>query len=194
MRKTGILLIAMTALCLADAGVLDFVEPILGTPVVATSMGYMTGVLAERGWTQIEADEKQVTADYVGDGRDEHLTFTFTPAASTPDEPSEASYAPGEPSYAPGKTHQDILTVDYTYVPWLEIEGGAQRARAEFDRLIVAFDYLIGPGETEATDAGVVHTWPGRDMSRIELILAPMYSTRLTVWVNLVPLREPESD
>ena len=193
MRMTWVLLLALTALCLADAGVLDFVEPILGTPVVATSADYVAGVLEERGWLSIETDGNLVSADWVADGRDERLTFTFTPPASTPTEPSEASeasYAPGEPSYAPGKTHQDILTVEYTYVPWLEIEGGVPRVRAEFDRLIVAFDYLIGGGETETTDAGVVHYWPGRDSESIELILWPMYSTKLTVRVNLVPLRE----
>jgi len=176
-KKSWILLMTLAAICLADAGVLDYVEPILGTPVVATSMGYVTGVLAERGWTQIEADEERVTADYVGDGRDERLTFTFSPTASTPSE-----------------IHQDILEVEYTRVPWLEIEGAVEGVRVEFDRLIVAFDYLIGPGITEKNEDKWSHTWADRDASRIELILAPMWDTRLTVSVNLVPLREPEGD
>jgi hypothetical protein len=173
MRVTWGLLLALTALCLADAGVLDYVEPILGTPVVATSADYVAGVLEERGWLSIETGGNLVSADWVGDGRDERLRITFTPIAPTSTE-----------------THQDILTVEYTYVPWLEIEGGVPRVKAEFDRLIVAFDYLIGGGETETSDAGVVHYWPGRELSRIELILWPMYSTKLIVSVNLVPLRE----
>jgi hypothetical protein len=177
MHLTWVLLLALAAICLGDAGVLDYVEPVLGTPVVATSAEYVAGVLGERGWTQIETDGERVSAVYVGDGRDEDLAFTFTPPASMPDE-----------------IHQDILTVDYTYVPWLEREGAVERARAEFERLVGAFDYLIGPGGTETTDAHLVHTWPGREASRVELVLAPMWAAKLTVKVDLVPLREPEGD
>lgn len=174
MRKTGILLIAMTAVCSADAGVLDYVEPILGTPVVATSADYVAGVLEERGWTSIEVGEENVSARWVGDGRDESLAFAFTPAPPVPDE-----------------IHQDLLTVDYTYVPWLEIAGSVERTKAEFDRLVEAFCYLVGPGVTEKNEKMWSHIWPDRDSSRVELILWPMYTTKLTVWVNLVPLREP---
>ncbi len=177
MIKTGILLIAMTAVCLADAGVLDFVEPILGTPVVATSMGYVAGVLAERGWSQIEADEERVSAVYVGDGRDENLAFTLSPI-------------PGSSS----TIHQDILTVEYTYVPWLELPDAVERTKAEFDRLVRAFDYLIGPGVIEASVEMWSFTWPDRDSSRIELVLAPIWDTKLTASVDLVPLRVPEGD
>jgi hypothetical protein len=186
-RKTGILLIAMTAVCLADAGVLDYVEPILGTPVVATSMGYVTGVLTERGWTQIEIEGERVSAVYVGDGRDERLAFTLTPAPPVPDEPSEASYTPG-------KIHQDLLTVEYSRVPWLEIAGAVEVSKAEFDRLAEAFDYLVGPGITEKNDETWSHTWPDRDLSRLELILTPVWDTKLVASVQLVPLRVPEGD
>jgi len=175
MHVTWFILLTLAAVCLADAGVLDFVEPILGTPVVATSMDYVTGVLAERGWSQIEADEERVTAVYVGDGRDERLTFTFTPV-------------PGSSS----EIHQDLLTVEYTYVPWLELPGAVERTRAEFHRLAEAFDYLVGPGVTEKNDEKWSHTWPDRDASRIELILVPMWDTQLTVSVNLAPLRKWE--
>lgn len=176
MHVTWFILLTLAAVCLADAGVLDFVEPILGTPVVATSMGYVAGVLAERGWSQIEADEERVTAVYVGDGRDEHLTFTFTPAPTS------------------GEIHQDILAVEYTYVPWLEIAGAVEGTQAEFDRLAGAFDYLVGPGGTEKGDERWSHTWPDRDASRIELVLAPIWDTKLTASVDLVPLRVPEGD
>jgi hypothetical protein len=176
-RKSWGLLITLAGLCLADAGVLDYVEPILGTPVVATSVDYVTGVLAERGWTRIEADGESVTAVYVGDGRDESLTLTFTPA------PSEADEA-----------HPDIVEVEYTRVPWLELPDAVEGVRAEFDRLAAAFDYLVGPGVTEKNDEVWSHTWPGRDASRIELTLEPAWDTRLVAAVRLIPLREPVGD
>ncbi|HDR06382.1 MAG TPA: hypothetical protein ENN88_01990 [Candidatus Coatesbacteria bacterium] len=180
MRKTGILLIAVPALVLADAGVLDYVEPFLGTPVVATSAAYVAQVLEERGWTSIEAEEERVSAVRVGDGRDESLILTFTPSRATPSE-----------------IHQDILTVKYTYVPWLERESAfetAERLKAEFDRLAEAFDYLIGPGETEKDAAWWSHRWPDRESSLLELVLEPIWDTRLTASVALAPLREPEGD
>lgn len=175
MRTTLCVLILTPFLCLADAAELDYYEPVLDTPIVATNVAYVTDVLEEKGWSLVEATEVKVSAIYVGEGRDERLTFTFTPTTSTSVE-----------------THQDILTVEYTYVPWLEIEGGVERVKAEFNRLVSAFDYLIGPGMTETSAEEWSHTWPGRDASRIELILAPMYATKLTVSVNLVPLQEWE--
>jgi hypothetical protein len=176
--RTTLLVLTLTpVLCLADAGVLDYVEPVLGTPVIATGVEYVTGVLKERGWTQIEADEERVTAIYVGDGRDERLTFTFTPAPPVPYE-----------------VHLDIVTVEYTRVPWLEIEGARERVKAEFDRLVEAFCYLVGPGVTEKNEEKWSHTWPDRDSSRIELILEPIWDTRLVASVRLVPLRMREGD
>jgi hypothetical protein len=177
MHMTWVFLLTLAVVCLADAGVLDYVEPILGTPVVATSVNYVTGVLAERGWTQIETDGERVSAVYVGDGRDERLAFTFTPAPPESDE-----------------THQDLLTVEYTYVPWLERDGGVERVKAEFDRLVEAFCYLIGPGVVDSSTEFWSHTWPDRDLSSIELVLAPVWDTKLVAWVNLVPLRVPEGD
>ena len=173
MRKTWVLLIALSSLCLADAGVLDYVEPILGTPVVATSADYVAGVLEERGWTSIETGEESVSARWVGDGRDESLTFTFTPAPTS------------------GEIHQDILTVDYTYVPWLELPDAVERTKEEFHRLAEAFCYLIGPGAVEASTEMWSFYWPDRESSRLELVLAPIWDTKLTASVSLVPLREP---
>ncbi len=177
MRMTWVFLLTLAVVCLADAGVLDYVEPILGTPVVATSVDYVTGVLAERGWTQIEVDGERVTAVRVGDGRDERLAFTFTPAPPVPDE-----------------THQDLLTVEYTLVPWLEVAHAVEMIQLEFDRLAGAFDYIVGPGVTEKNDELWRHTWPDRDSSRLELVLAPVWDTKLVASVQLVPLRVPEGD
>ena len=177
MNRVGILILTLPVLCLADAAEMDYYEPILGTPVVATNVAYVTDVLEEQGWTSIEADEEKVSAIYVGDGRDERLAFTFTPPGSTATEP-----------------HQDIVAVEYTYIPWLEYGADVERWKEEFNRLVEAFDYLIGPGVTETSEAGWSHTWPERDSSRIELLLEPMWDTCLTVSVNLEPLRVPESD
>lgn len=177
MNRAGILFLVLPVICLADAGVLDYVEPILNTPVVATSPGYVVSVLEEQGWTSIEADYGRVDALRVGDGRDERLTFTFSPTAETPTE-----------------IHQDILEVEYTYVPWLEVEESVERVKEEFNRLVAAFEHLIGAGVSETSEAGWGHSWPDRDSSRIELLLEPMWDTCLTVSVNLEPLRVPESD
>ena len=50
MRTTLLVLILTPVLCLADAGVLDYLEPVLETPVVATNVAYVADVLEERSF------------------------------------------------------------------------------------------------------------------------------------------------
>ena len=178
MNRAGILFMVLPVICLADAGVLDYVEPILNTPVVATSVGYVVGVLEEQGWSLVEATGEKVTAARTTDGGEERLSFEFSEADVT----------------TLTELHQDIVQIDYSYTPWLEYGVDVDRWKGMFEELVAAFDYLIGPGVTETSDTGIVHTWPGRDSSLIELLLEPVWETRLTVSVELVPLREPEDD
>ncbi len=177
MNRAGILFLILPVLCLADASILDYVEPFLNTPVVATNTEQVTESLLAQDWRVTEDAELCVTAERTAKNGEEHLTLRFSPGGSTATE-----------------LHQDIVTVEYTYIPWLEYGADVERWKEEFNRLVEAFDYLIGPGVTETSEAGWSHTWPERDSSRIELLLEPMWDTRLTVSVNLVPLREPEND
>ncbi len=176
MNRAGILFLVLPVICLADAAELDYVEPLLNTPVVATNVGYVVDVLEERGWSLVEATGEKVTAARTTDGGEERLSFEFSEADVT----------------TLTELHQDLVFTEYRYVPWLEYGVQTERWRAMFDRLAEAFDYLIGPGVTETSDTGVVHTWPDRDTSLIELVLEPVWDTRLTASVDLVPLRVPE--
>lgn len=168
MIRTGIFFLTLPVLCLADVGVMDHFEPFLNTNVVATNAGHVVDVLEERGWSLVEATGVKVTAARTTDDGEERLSFEFSTADDT-------------------ILYEGIIFTEYRYVPWLEYGVQTERWEAMFDRLVEAYDYLIGPGVTETSDTGIVHTWPGRE-SRIELILKPVWDSQLTASVDLVPL------